>query len=335
MQRKISYRSVSALSPGIIRSFSLALLLLLALSITSLSTTGCRNDEEHKPLIGVVLKDNANPKFQDIEKGARKAATEGNAEILVLAPERRDAEKQAQLIRDLVDMKVNALCIAPEGPDGAIPAIAKASEKKIPVVLVESDIDRDKSNAAHAVITSVVTGNNFNDGVTAGRFLARKINGKGKVALMEGVPGSLTGKSKREGFLEAMKSHPEIQVIFTKPGYYKRSKGFEIGMDLLKSYEDLDGVFAFNDMMAIGVADALSIVGTGKKPIIIGFDGTEEGKRAVKEGRIDATFFNNPYQMGYLGVKYALAACKGGKVPPVTLTKTDFMTKEKLFLPFE
>jgi len=324
-------RNFSKLSRGMMHFFICVTALIFLLSFF----TGCRTNEGQKPLIGVVLKDNANPKFQDIEKGARKAANEGNAEILVLAPERRDADKQAQLIRDLVEMKVNALCIAPEGPDGVIPAIARASDKKIPVVLVESDIDRDKGNAAHAVIASVVTGNYFNDGVTAGRFLARKINGKGRLALMEGVPGSLTGKSKREGFLEAIKSFPEIQVIFTKPGYYKRSKGFEIGMDLLKSYEDLDGVFAFNDMMAIGVSDALSIVGTDNKPIIIGFDGTEEGKRAVKEGRIDATFFNNPYQMGYLAVKYALTVCRGGKVPPLTLTKTDFMTKEKLFLPFE
>jgi ribose transport system substrate-binding protein len=309
--------------------------LVVILFLLSLCGGGCRKTQDHTPLVGIVLKDTTNPKFQDMERGARKAAQEEKAEVIVLAPERRDPEKQQQIIKDLIEMKVDALCIAPEGPVAAVPGIAKACSLNIPIVLVESGIDYEAAREAKVKIASLVQGDYFHDGETAGKYVARKIGGKGKVAIMEGVPGSLTGKSKREGFLSAMKSSPNIQVIFTKPAYYKRSKAFEIALALIKDYPDIKGVFCFNDMMAIGISDALVVSGMERKWVIVGFDGTDEGRRAVKEDRIQATFYNNPFQMGKIAVKYALMVHRGEKVPEEKLTKTEFITKESLLLPFE
>jgi len=132
-----------------------------------------------------------------------------------------------------------------------------------------------------------------------------------------------------------MKKYPGVQVIFAKPGYYKRSRSFEIGLDLIKDYPALQGIFAFNDMMAIGISDALIISGEEGKWIIVGFGATEEGRRAIREGRINASVYNNPTQIGNLAVKYALMALKGEKVPSRKLVRTELVTKESLLLPFE
>ncbi len=309
--------------------------IVLALLVLCAATGGCKTKQSSIPLIGIVLKDTTNPKFQDIEKGARKAAREENAEILVLAPEQRDPQKQLQIIYDLIDMKVDALCIAPEGPDGCIPGIAKATSLKIPVILVESDIDREKARKAHADINAIVMGDNVRGGEMAARYIARKIGGKGTIAVMEGRPVSLTGRDKKEGFVKIAKDLPEIKMISTPPGYYKRSRGFDIGIALVREHPDLKGIFAFNDAMAIGVSDAFIISGWEGKCVIVGFDGTEEGRRAIKEGRIEASLTNNPFQMGKLSIKYALMAAKKEKVPPLTLIKTDLITRESLLLPFE
>jgi ribose transport system substrate-binding protein len=319
--------------PGI-RGALPVLLAILALCLLTFCG-GCKKIQDHVPLVGIVLKDTTNPKFQDMERGARKAAQEEKAEVIVLAPEKRDPVKQQQILRDLIEMKIDALCIAPEGPVAAVPGIAKASSLKIPIVLVESGLDYDKAKEANVKIASIVQGDYFHDGEMAGRYIARKIGGKGKVAIMEGVPGSLTGKSKREGFLSAMKNFPNIQIIFTKPAYYKRSRAFEIALALIKDYPDIKGVFCFNDMMAIGISDALVVSGMERKWVLVGFDGTDEGRRAVKEDRIQATFYNNPFQMGKIAVKYALMAYRGEKIPGEKLTKTEFITKESLLLPFE
>ena len=296
---------------------------------------GCTPKQTRMPLIGIVLKDTTNPKFQDIERGARKAAKEENAEILVLAPELRDPQKQLQIILDLIDMHVDALIIAPEGPDKCISGIARATSLKIPVILVESDIDRNAAKAAHADIMGAVTGDNVKGGEIAAHFLARKINGNGTVAVIEGIPTSLTGKGKKEGFMQAIKETPGLRIISTRPGYYKRSKGFDLGMELIRQHPDLKGVFAFNDAMAIGVSDAFQITGGERKCVIVGFDGTDEGRRAIKEGRIEASLTNNPSQMGKFAVKYALMAIKKEKVPSITLLKNDIITKDSLLLPFE
>jgi ribose transport system substrate-binding protein len=312
-----------------------AVVLCMTLIFLCASLDGCKPRQSHIPLVGIVLKDTTNPKFQDIERGARKAAKEENAEILVLAPEQRDQEKQLQIIYDLLDMKVDALCIAPEGPDGCIPGITKATSLKIPVILVESDIDHDKAKAARADVTSLVIGDNRKGGEMAARYISKKINDIGIVAVMEGRPVSLTGQGKKEGFMKAIKEYPGITVISTDPGYYKRSRAFDIGLGLIKKHHALKGVFAFNDAMAIGVSDALIISGWEKECIIVGFDGTEEGKRAIKEGRIDASLTNNPFQMGKLAIKYSLMAARGEKVPPLSLIKTELITRDSLLLPFE
>jgi len=308
---------------------------MLALLLLFAGAAGCRPRQSHIPLIGIVLKDTTNPKFQDIEKGARKGAREDNAEILVLAPEQRDPQKQLQIVYDLIDMKVDALCIAPEGPDGCIPGIAKATSLKIPVILVESDIDREKAKKAHAEITALVMGDNLKGGEMAARYIARKTGGRGTVAIMEGRPVSLTGRDKKEGFMRIIKESQEIKVVATSPGFYKRSRGFDIGLGLVKEHPGLKGVFAFNDAMAIGVSDAFIISGWEGKCVIVGFDGTEEGKRAIREGRIEASLTNNPFQMGKQSIKFALMAARGEKVPPLTLIKTDLITRESLLLPFE
>lgn len=312
---------------------------------------GCRERQGRPPLVGMVLKDNTSSYFQEMERGARKAAKENNADILVLAPEKRREEveaplappsqldlennKQARILEDLIKMDVDALCVAPEDPRNCLSSIAKATSLKIPVILLDSDIDRDRASQLKAEVTSMVIGDNFQGGELAGRYIAEKTARKGTVAIMEGTPKSSIGLNRRNGFLEAMKKYPDIQVVYTKPAYFKRSRSFEIGLELIKNYPNLKGVFAFDDMMAIGVSDALIISGKEGKWVIVGFDATEEGRRAIKEGRISASIYSNPSEIGRLSVKYAILAIKGDKIPSFTLVKTELITKESLLMPFE
>ncbi len=330
---------------------SFLLAIVAACIILSGFAGGCRDRTGRAPLIGMVLKDNTSSYFQDMERGARKAAKEGNADILVLAPEKRreeletqiasptpassETDKQSRILEDLIKMNVDGLCIAPEDPVNCIDAISKATSLRIPVVLMDSDIDRDKAGQKNAEVISIIMGDNFQGGGLAGRYVAEKTARKGVVAIMEGTPKSSVGLSRRNGFLEAMKKYPDIQVVYTKPAYFKRSKSFDIELELIKNYPGLKGVYAFDDMMAIGVSDALIISGEEGKWVIVGFDATEEGRRASKEGRISASIFNNPNQIGGIAVKYALMAIKGEKVPPQNLVKTELITKESLLMPFE
>ncbi|MDQ7824048.1 MAG: sugar ABC transporter substrate-binding protein [Candidatus Eremiobacteraeota bacterium] len=311
------------------------LLLLIVISCAAFLCPGCVKKQGAPPLVGIVLKDNTNPKFTEMEKGARKGAQEERCDILVLAPEKRDPEKQALLVNDLIDMKVNALCIAPENAVNCIEAIAKATSRKIPVVLLDSGIDIDEAKRLKAEVSGMIQGDDFHGGEMAGQYFVKKLGGKGMVAVMEGTPKSMTGKNKREGFLNALKGSPEIRVIYTRPGYYKRSTGFEVSLNLFRDYPELKGVFAFNDMMAIGISDSIVVSGREGSLIIVGYDATEEGRRAIKEGRIDASVFVNPFYMGRIAVKQAIMAHRGEKIPPLTLIKAEFILKDSMLLPFE
>ena len=91
---------------------------------------------------------------------------------------------------------------------------------------------------------------------------------------------------------------------------------------------DIRGVFAFNDMMALGVADAAALAKI-RRPFIVGFNGSLQGINAIQEGRIDATVDQNPREIGALAVENALRLMKGEQVPAQVFTRTEIIVREK------
>lgn len=307
----------------------LVLIVSVILSLTLLSCQRGTDQSGGAPRVALVLKTANNPFFIDMQKGAEDAAKKLGVNLIVQAAEREvDVEKQMQIIENLIQTKVAALCVTPSGSREIVPAIEKANRAGIPVVIVDTRVDPKAMSESSAKIASFIGSDNYEGGKLAGEFIAKKLGGKGKVAVLEGIPGHETGDSRLKGFREALKATPEIQIVASQTANWERDQGFNVFQNILQSHPDVQAVFACSDLMALGAVEAIAAAKKTGQITVIGFDASDEARKAVLSGTMDATVAQSPSQMGALAVENAYHLIKGEPVKDELVVPIQLITKE-------
>ncbi|MBP1647231.1 MAG: Periplasmic binding protein domain protein [Bacteroidetes bacterium] len=305
--------------------------LSLALVVLALCQAGCgRGNEGEKkgPTIGFALTTLNNPFFIDMKKGAEATAQRLGVNLIIQASERDiDVEKQMQIVENLIQRKVDALCVTPNGAREIVPAIVKATQAGIPVFVVDMKVDEKTLREAGGSIVSFAGSDNFEGGRLAGEFVASKLGGKGLAAILEGVPGHETGESRSKGFRAAVKDKPGIGLVSSQSGGFDRAQGYNVMQNVMQAHPDLQAVFACNDLMALGAIEAIAASGRTGSIVVVGFDAIDEAKEAIRSGTMDATVAQYPAEMGRVAVESAVIVLKGGEVPAFVPVKIELITK--------
>jgi len=287
--------------------------------------TGTQNNQ---PTIALVLKTLNNPFFIDMQKGAKDAAQKLGANLIVQAAEREvDVEKQMQIIENLIQTKVAALCVTPSGSKEVVPAIVKANKEGIPVIIVDTRVNQDTLQAAGGKVAGFIGSDNLEGGRVAGEFVAKKLGGKGKVAILEGIPGHETGDSRLKGFREVVAKYPGIEIVSSQTANWERDQGYNVFQNMLQAHPDIQALFACSDLMALGAVEAIAAAGKTGKIIVVGFDAFSEAREAVNKGTMDATIAQSPYEMGKTAVENAWKVLKGEKIQEDVSLKVELVTK--------
>ena len=280
------------------------------------------------PRIALVLKTPNNPFFIDMQRGAEEAARRLGVRLVVQSPEREiDVEKQMQIVENLVQTRVAALCIAPASSKGIVPALAKANAARIPIVVVDDEVDAAAAADAGVSTDSYVGSDNVEGGRLAGRHLVMASGGRAKVAVLEGIPGHETGDSRLRGFHEAIEVAPGVEVVSSQTANWERDQGFTVFQNMLQAHPEIDSVFACNDMMALGAVEAIAAAGRTGKIRVIGFDAVDDARKAIEAGSMDASIAQFPSEMGRLAVETAVRLVRGEKVPKDQRTKIGLVTR--------
>ncbi len=307
-------------------------LLLVLLGILSITFLSCQRGSDQTggaPRIALVLKTLNNPFFIDMQKGAEEAAKKLGVNLIVQAAEREvDVEKQMQIIENLIQTKVAALCVTPSGSREIVPAIEKANRAGIPVVIVDTRVDPKTMSESTGKIASFIGSDNYEGGKLAGEYIAKKLNGKGKVAILEGIPGHETGDSRLKGFREAIKATPGIEVVASQTANWERDQGFNVFQNILQSHPEVQAVFACSDLMALGAVEAIAAAKKTGQITVIGFDASDEARKAVIGGAMDATVAQSPAIMGALAVENAYHLIKGEPIKEESVVAIKLITKE-------
>ncbi|MFN2513671.1 MAG: sugar ABC transporter substrate-binding protein [Pyrinomonadaceae bacterium] len=307
-------------------------LLFILLGILSITLLSCQRgaDQAGGALrIALVLKTLNNPFFIDMQKGAEEAAKKLGVNLIVQAAEREvDVEKQMQIIENLIQTKVAALCVTPSGSREIVPAIEKANRAGIPVVIVDTRVDPKTMGESKGKIATFIGSDNYEGGKLAGEFIAKKLGGKGKVAVLEGIPGHETGDSRLKGFRDAIKATPEIQIVASQTANWERDQGFNVFQNILQSHPDLQAVFACSDLMALGAVEAIAAAKKTGQITVVGFDASDEARKAVLSGTMDATVAQSPATMGAMAVENAYHLIKGEPVKEEFVVPIKLITKE-------
>lgn len=268
------------------------------------------------PTVALVLKTLNNPFFIEMEAGAREAADSLGIELLVQAPDREiDVEKQMQIVENLLQTDVDVLALVPSGSREIVPAVVKANQAGIPVVVVDTRVDGDALAAAGGRVETFIGSDNVDGGRIAGQFVARALNGRGRVAVVEGIPGHETGDSRLQGFREAIAEHPGIEIVASQTANWERDQAFNVTQNMLQSHPDLQALFAANDVMALGAIEAVAAAGRTGDLIVVGFDAQDEARAAIEAGAMDATVAQHPREMGRVAVESAWRLLQGEPVP--------------------
>lgn len=269
----------------------------LALSFT-LSSTALAQDT-----IALTVSTLDNPFFVSLKDGAQKKADELGYKLVVLDSQ-NDPAKELSNVEDLTVRGAKVLLINPTDSAAVGNAVAIANRNKIPVIT----LDR---GAAKGDVVSHIASDNVAGGKMAGDFIAQKLGNGAKVIQLEGLAGTSAARERGEGFRQAVDEH-KFAVLASQPADFDRTKGLNVTENLLASKGDVQAIFAQNDEMALGALRAIGAA--NKKVLVVGFDGTDDGVKAVKSGKLAATVAQQPELIGSLGVETADKILKGEKV---------------------
>jgi ribose transport system substrate-binding protein len=304
-------------------------LILLGISLTFLSCQRGQQQAGAAPRIAFVMKTANNPFFIEMQKGAEEQARKLGVNLIVQAAEREvDVEKQMQIVENLIQTRVAALCVTPSGSREIVPAINKSNSANIPVVIVDTRVDEKALRDSKGKIATFIGSDNYEGGRLAGERIAIHLGGKGKVAVLEGIPGHETGDSRLRGFRDALKATPGIEIVASQTANWERDQGFNVFQNILQSHPDVQAVFACSDLMALGAVEAIAAAKKTGQIIVIGFDASDEARKAVLNGTMDATVAQSPATMGAMAVENAYHLIKGEPVQEEIVVPIKLITKE-------
>ncbi len=267
--------------------------------------------------IAFVPKALNSPFWAEMQQAAeREAAAQGIHLVSLAADRETDVERQYQIIENLIHQKVDAILLAPAGSKELVPAIRKANDAGIPVLILDTRIDQGAAESMGARVLTFIGSDNFEGGVVAGRYLANKLGGKGNVAIIEGISGHETADRRRLGFLKGVEAHPGIRVVASQTADWERARAYTVAENLLQAHPDLDGIFAANDEMALGALEAVAAARRLGRVGVVGFDAIPDALANIGSGRLLGSVAQFPGEMGRLGVRYAVALLRDGTRPP-------------------
>lgn len=300
------------------RTTSLARPLMLVLAaVLALGMTACNRggSEDSGTKLVLAVSTLNNPYFIALRDGAQAAAKEAGVTLQVVDAQ-NDAVSQQNQTSSAVTQGADALLINPVDSKAAAAAVQPALDADMPVIAVDRAVEGAKT-------TSTVSSDNVAGGKKAADALAAAIGKKGKVLVLEGVPGTSAARDRGKGFTAGIKEYPNIEVVARQPAKFSRAQALNVATNLLQSHPDVNGIFAQNDEMALGAVQALGDR-AGNEIAVVGFDGTEDGLKAVKKGTMAATIAQQPSKLGRIAVQLAMKAISGEDVPqqkPVEVKK--------------
>lgn len=255
--------------------------------------------------VSILISTLNNPFFVDLRDGAQQEAKKLGINLQV-SDAQNDSTTQQNQAQNAQSQGAKAVIINPVDSDAAAPAVASLLGAKVPVVSVDRSVTGEDVNAH-------IASDNVAGGAQAARELAKGLGGKGKVIILQGTPGAASTRDRGKGFKDEIKKYPGIKVVAEQTANFDRAEALNVTSNLMQSNPDAVGLYAENDEMALGAVQALGSK-AGKDVKVFGFDGTDDGLKAVKKGTMLGTIAQQPKVLGKKAVDAAYKLIKGQSV---------------------
>jgi len=308
----------------------------ILLMLTTAAAFGCNRSvsksAKKKLTIAVIPKGTSHEFWKSIHAGAIKASrelsTQGNdVEVIWKGPLREDdREQQIQVVEGFTSQGVDGIVLAPLDNRALVRPVEEAKSANVPTVIIDSGLD---SNS----IVSFVATDNRKGGMLAADRLGQLLSGKGKVILLRYAEGSASTQDREDGFLQEIKQKfPGIELISTDQyAGATRDTAKRASENLLNRFgEEVQGIFCPNESTTAGMLLALQDIGKAGKVMFVGFDTSQTFIDAMRAKQLHGIVVQNPFNMGYLGVRTMVESLQGKTVDKRIDTGVTMITSDNL-----
>ncbi|MER2227428.1 MAG: D-ribose ABC transporter substrate-binding protein [Carnobacterium sp.] len=275
--------------------------------------------ETSELVVGVSISTLNNPFFVSLEQGITDLADEQDTTVKSVDAQ-DDTAKQTNDIDDLIQQGVDILLINPVDSAAITPAVESANAAGIPVITI------DRSSDGGEVVT-LVASDNVEGGEMAAKYIEEISGTDANTVQLEGVPGASATRERGEGFTNI--AEESLNVVDSQTANFDRAEGLTVMENMLQANPDIQAVFAQNDEMALGAIEAIQSAGKTGEIQVVGFDGTEDGIKAVEAGTLSATVAQQPSEMGKLAMQAAFDYFAGETIEEYIASPLELVKNEE------
>ncbi len=300
----------------------LAAALALALTLPWRSAIA-KNDKELT--IAMFVKNLSNPNFRAARIGADKAAKELGVKLEHVSPTKPDnIEEQTRLTEDWLVKKPDGFLFVPVDFKALIPTVQKAIDAGMPVAIYSNNMPDVKG------VVTYVGSDDATIEYEVSKFLFKKMGGKGKIIHIDGNPAAITAQQRKAGFERALKEFPQVELLASQPGQYRRLPAVQVFENLMQRYPQIDAVVSANDDMAVGVVEALYAAGRGGKTLVVGVDVLPDAAELIKSGRMFASADYSLHDQAYIAMHALVKHIRGEQVPKQIILPVAIATQDNV-----
>ena len=299
---------------------------ILAAAIVACSLVGgCNRATSSAPgpkkiVVGVSLMNLSNEFILMLNKAMEAKAAELDV-TLIVNDAQRSADRQVQQVESFIAQQVDAIILNPCESEASSPAVDKAIAAGIPIVNVNSE--------TRSQPTAFVGSRDEESARIAMDYIASRLKGRGNVVMMHGFMGQAAQLKRDQGAREVLAKTPGLKLVADQTAEWDRAKAMSLMENWIQSQgEKIDAVFAQNDEMGMGALIALEQAKRKDKVIVASVDAIADALQAVKDGRLDATVFQDAQGQGAGAVETAVRLVKHEKCEKQVFLPFQLVTKE-------
>jgi ribose transport system substrate-binding protein len=304
-----------------------------------------RSETKEKGTVLFVCLTLGNPFYQEMLIGLKEEVAKDGSIILEARNGRSptDVKGQREIIESYLarnpkrgSFHLRGVVLVPANSGPAISTVVRElNDAHVPVINVDIAVDEDALAQSRAHVDAFIGSNNVEGGRSAADVLTKYLPGGGNVLLLLGGLGESTTRDRRNGFMARLDELNEQRgykaSVTEKTASWTENVAFTETTSLLASGVTLGGIFAENDLMALGAARAVQATTLKRAPVIIGYDATPSARAAIKKGTLTASISQNPAEMGRKAIIALHTVWSGGAVKqPREFTVVTPITKDNL-----
>jgi ribose transport system substrate-binding protein len=267
-----------------------------------------------KAHVAIVLRDFGNPYWRALRDGAVAEGRKLGVPVSVQAgSSETDSVGENAKISTMANENFTCFGVVPVNASNIITPLVPVSRKHIPIINLDSALDPNAVKQAGLHLTGFIGSDNSQAGRIAGRYMLKQLGDKGAVAILEGIPGEQNGINRETAFRKMVEG--KLHIVQTESADYERNRALTETEAMLRVHPDLAGIFAANDEMGLGAAQAIVNAGKSKQIHVVSIDGVHEALESVKAGRLSGSISQYPYAEGEMAVQACQQLAEGKPIP--------------------